>query len=95
MASWNFPKKRTKLNILSTFSTEDSELHSFFGRIQDVNFFLDLLPFILHQETFFLRAVFWIDVFQNFLLKSDCLICNVRKFHYLKVLLDIYLQKMC
>ena len=40
------PKKRTKLTILSIFSTEDSELCSFFGRIEEtIMYFRDYLTF--------------------------------------------------
>ena len=45
--SWIGPsKKRTKLTILSTFSTQDSEFRSFFRRIQDATIcFRNLLTF--------------------------------------------------
>ena len=40
------PKNRTKLTILSNFSTQDSEFRSFFGRIEDTTIcFRDLLTF--------------------------------------------------
>ena len=47
------PKKRTKLAILSNFSTQDCEFRSFFGRIEDtIILFRDLLTFrsIIHTN---------------------------------------------
>ena len=47
-------KKRTKLTILSTFSTQDSELHSFFGRIEDTIFFFEIYwpDWVYHRTSF-------------------------------------------
>ena len=62
----NFPKKQTKLTILSIFFTQDSEFRSFFGRIEEsINCFRDLLTlrwrnswilFVLHVPWVFYLA---------------------------------------
>ena len=45
------PEERTKLIIRSRVDAQDSEFHSFFGRIEDTkNYFRDLLTFINHSN---------------------------------------------
>ena len=59
-------KKRTKLTILDTFSTQDSELRSFFGRIEDTIFFFEIYwPLVL--DFIFTKAcrILYMEVFRD------------------------------
>ena len=49
----NSSKKPTKLTIMSREDAQDSEFHSFLGRIEDtINWFQNLLPFNFGRHKF-------------------------------------------
>ena len=66
MVSSILPKKRTKLTILSKEDPQDSEFHSFFGRIEDsINCFRDLLTFT-NRLTNHCTCTLWLNMVEIF-----------------------------
>ena len=86
------PKKQTKLTILSTFSTQDSKLHSFFERTWDVIIcFRNLLTFtIIHNgPKLILKKLSYYIVFMQltFLKRFSSIFVSWKNFSALKLLI--------